>query len=1053
MTLPPLEIISAGAGSGKTYQLKERLGQWVATKRIAPERIVAVTFTEAAATELRERIRGELLARGRGEDALRLDQAYISTIHGFGLRVLTEFGFEAGVSPKPRLLNADEQEVLLRDALTRTDKTENIVSNLEAFGYQFRPFKNSPEAQFREDLLRVVELLRSVGSGDDAQKHADWAEQHVRTRYGAPGDGVAMSEALRCSVHALLEQFPENLAERYSDIQTVRRELHRDYRNLRRVRDDPAHLGDWKLWQELRKLRRSNRRTSMPDGYDELADAVVNAAHALPGHPGPVDHAVEHIRTLILAAQDVLKRYAEAKREAGLVDYGDMIAMAGHLLRTRPDVRDTLRGRIDCLVVDEFQDTNPLQFDLLWQLTSSGVPTVVVGDLKQAIMGFQGADPQLFEALVRQNREVTHALENNWRSQPTLMAFINELGGRGLFGDTYVRLEPQRCESQLHPLEVLRFPEKAQKGQNAVRASAVGARIQELLKDPVGQVPDEHTGEWRRLKGSDFAVLCPTHDMLGEYATVLRALGLRVRLQASGWFHSRPVQLALHALAYVVNPSDRHAALYLAVTELGSTSLQEGLSRLMDKGFIDEPLLQRLDALVIPGEEHTVHAQVADVLEALGLFDIVAHWPDAEPCRANLLRLLSEAAEFTGATREALAQGGFHGSGLETFLAWLTLRVQDSDNQPDPRVLDEDSVVLSTWHSAKGREWPVVAVCGLEKKVEPRLPQLSLEYPSFDELSDLLSTARVIYAPAFDAPEANDRFLEPLQPLAETEARRLLYVALTRARDRLMIEWPEYIGDKDKTTYWSLLTREGRLTLAEDAIRVGDSRFACHITSGGTVLPEEMKPEASSADTALPQVGRRAIRSMVPHAALTPDSRVPSGLHSEPAPGEIEGLNLEHYGTGLEAVAGLTGATLGTFLHRCFEVLGARPEWSDRLGSITGVSATPEEWTRIGTAVAQFEAFLRQRFAYVSMAREWPLLALDERGTVVSGTADLLVRSPDGFWIIDHKSDPIENARASFSRYQAQLLAYADMLRASGLPVCGIGVNWIRLGQVVLQPL
>ena len=98
--LPKLTIIPAGAGSGKTHTIQEKLGEWVVQGRIAPERIVAVTFTEAAAAELRERIRAKLLGLGRLEDALKLDQAYISTIHGFGLRLLTEFAFDAGTFPQ-----------------------------------------------------------------------------------------------------------------------------------------------------------------------------------------------------------------------------------------------------------------------------------------------------------------------------------------------------------------------------------------------------------------------------------------------------------------------------------------------------------------------------------------------------------------------------------------------------------------------------------------------------------------------------------------------------------------------------------------------------------------------------------------------------------------------------------------------------------------------------------------------------------------------------------------------------------------------------------------
>ena len=218
-----------------------------------------------------------------------------------------------------------------------------------------------------------------------------------------------------------------------------------------------------------------------------LADAVIEAANALPTHPGPREQAVLHIESLIAAGQEVLVHYAQAKREAGLVDYGDMIAMAAEMLRSRPDVLNTLVQRIDCLVVDEFQDTNPLQFALLWQLKDAGVPTVTVGDLKQAIMGFQGADPRLFDALIRQNQDVAKPLTSNWRSQPNLMHFINAVGP-GLFGNEYVPLAPQGAESTQEPIELIDFAVKAKKGQHAVRALSVGDRLKTLLEDPAQQI-------------------------------------------------------------------------------------------------------------------------------------------------------------------------------------------------------------------------------------------------------------------------------------------------------------------------------------------------------------------------------------------------------------------------------------------------------------------------------------------------------------------------------------------------------------------------------------
>ena len=404
MTLPPLTIVPAGAGSGKTYTIQQQLGEWVAEGKIAPERIVAVTFTEAAAAELRERIRAKLLGLGRLEDALRLDQAYISTIHGFGLRLLTEFAFDSGLSPKPRLLNEDEENTLIRLALARTDKADVITSNLAQYGYKYDYNSGkSAEECFRDVLLAVVSQLRSVGWKEESTAYAEHAASWITKRYGATGDGDVLTARLRTAVEALLSAFPESLARECGTNATALKELQRDFRNLHNARNSNALETDWKLWKELRSLRKTKRGAPMPDGYDELADVVIEAADALSSHPGPLAHACSHIKALLAAGQEVLVHYAQAKREAGLVDYSDMIAMAGEVLSKRPGVLDTLVERIDCLVVDEFQDTNPLQFSLLWQLKEAGVPTVIVGDLKQAIMGFQGADPRLFDALVQQN--------------------------------------------------------------------------------------------------------------------------------------------------------------------------------------------------------------------------------------------------------------------------------------------------------------------------------------------------------------------------------------------------------------------------------------------------------------------------------------------------------------------------------------------------------------------------------------------------------------------------------------------------------------------------
>ena len=192
-------------------------------------------------------------------------------------------------------------------------------------------------------------------------------------------------------------------------------------------------------------------------------------------------------------------------------------------------------------------------------------------------------------------------------------------------------------------------------------------------------------------------------------------------------------QIALYALAYVANPADKHAALYLAVTELGSLSLQDALNQLITKGKISDPILTKLDTLSDLVAEGSLYTMVSDTLNQIGFYDVVSKWSDAQQARANLLRLQAEAAEYMNANREALANSGIYGNGIQSFLAWLRVKLEDNNEQPDSKVVDEDAIELVTWHSSKGREWPIVVVAALDRKITAKLPNLGLGYDSFAE--------------------------------------------------------------------------------------------------------------------------------------------------------------------------------------------------------------------------------------------------------------------------------------------------------------------------------
>ena len=648
MNLPPLTIIPAGAGSGKTYTIQTKLSEWVKRKIISPERIIAVTFTEAAANELRERIRFALLddPKVNMDQVLALDQAYITTIHGFGLRLLQEYCFEGGWSPEPRLLSEDEGDILIRQALAITRKADAIMADLAKFGYRWDFFKGSAEDQFRAQLSRLIQKHRILGLNDLDKRIKTHLMQKIKKLYGRTGKAEILEVRLLSAIKILLKKFPDSQVDLYPSNATYQKEMSADYRNLLKARKKDALKGDWALWVTLQNLRTSRRGSKLADGYDDLAGEVMTAAKQLCHHPGPLEDALLHAESLVDAAQDCLQQHTSLKRNKSLVDYGDMLSLSHELLTNAPDVLQDLRDKVDCVVIDEFQDTNPLQFSLLWSLYRQGIPTMVVGDVKQAIMGFQDADPRLLEELERSEKAKLFPLKENYRTVIPLMNFLNAAGS-GLFPASYQKLTPKVTgNSDFEPLRIINFSNNK---AHLFYGAHVAAHIKSILKSRKKVL---EKGTYRSVQGRDIAILLPTHTIIEKYAESFRKAGLQVQVEESGWFESRSVQLLYYAMLYAADPDDRHAALYLAVTELGQGELEGSVKELINGKSLNEPVLAKLLTLHKANEISDVYSLVNKVIVALNLFSTISTWPEVSQERANILRFLAEAEEFTLSIRK-----------------------------------------------------------------------------------------------------------------------------------------------------------------------------------------------------------------------------------------------------------------------------------------------------------------------------------------------------------------------------------------------------------------
>lgn len=1044
--LPLLTLVPAGAGSGKTYRIKEKLADWVESGKVQPDRIAAVTFTETAASELRDRIRTTLMARSRMEDALRLDQSFITTIHGFGNRLLVEYAFEARHSPAPRLLGEDEESLLLRKAIARIERIEAISRKLELYGYKYDHASGTDGAgQLRDRILSCIQMLRVIGGGVNRSVRLDHALGVIDQAYGPTEDAKVLIEPLRRSTQALLKAYPDCMRD-FVNSNSAKAAVEADHRFLQEAANTTALDDNWGLWLKLQNLKVFKSDNQLPAGYQELAREVITLASELYRHPGPLADARQHTEVLLKSAWDTLNDYAQRKLEKGIIDFTDMIDIARQLLEI-PEVLEHAASRFDCLVIDEFQDTNPLHFSMLWKLHQAGVPALVVGDVKQSIMGFQSADPRLMRSLIEQNREHCRPLDGNWRSQPALMDFVNAAGA-AMFEDIYTPLAPRApFTSKLSALEAICFEGPGIKA--GVQAQHVAARIKAILSDKKKLVYDYRLKRHRQVRGEDIAVLGLTHRRLKVYAEALAVIGIRARLEQDGWFLSRPVQLLYHGLCGVADPGDRHAALYLSITELGEQDLSSAMGTLLKGGELPLPLLERLDDIGRHQGTLAVDELVARTIDAMQLYDVISTWPDAGQARANLLRFQGEAEAFVHADREALAGGGFYGTGLKTFLAWLqrNLKEREGDRQPTPHVHDEEAVQLLTWHAAKGKEWPIVVVTTLDCDVAGRLPSLDIGYTDFSDLTEVLDNARIEFSPQFAAREINDRFLRPLDDKAREEGLNLLYVALTRAREQLVLEWPQNLATSKRYTFWHLLGDSARIRLDANQMLVGEAPFACQVTAADKEPPTEFQQPVSPVSQMLPVLGRRALLDADLPKELTPEFVTPSSLHGIETGWKVPAVSTISYAVPPKLTLA-SGAERGLIVHRALELL-CQDVPEARARTVVGPAIEDADWRILQSTAKQFMGALSAEFAPTALHWEVPIVAADKAGSVINGTIDLLVETKEGYWIIDHKSDETDVWKERFATYWPQLECYARAIyQGMGFRVIGVAIHWACCGQI-----
>lgn len=1030
-----IEIISASAGSGKTFRLAQTLERAIVDRKARPEAIVATTFTREAATELSSRVRQRLLAGQMPAEAQLLEAAWIGTINSVCARVVETAAFELGLSPQLETMDETVAGSTFRSVLSRLLTSER-QGRLDALARRMVDFR------WAEEVPRLVNFARANhldAQGLRAQGRHSVDSGAALFRPLVSHDGVVERTA------AALEAFIDEAPARGDSTKTTRGALELAERalvSLRREVELP-----WKDWCALAKIKPGAKCKDLGTNVREAAIEHGRSSALWED----VQAAIEECYAL---AADAMALYDRHKRSFGVLDFTDQEVFALQALKLEP-VRVRLAGTIDLVLVDEFQDTSPLQLAIFNELASLAKGSVWVGDQKQAIYGFRGTDPELMDAAIDSilGAKEPETLGHSWRSRSRLVetssdAFAAAFEPLGV-PPSRVRLEAAetREADALGPVFEA-WPAEARNKQED--ADALAAGIVQLLADPSVHVRDPlgpREGELaiRRARRSDVAVLCRTHATCQRVADALEAVGVSVAQPRTGLLGTPEGRASLVALKLFCAPADalaRAELARLAWTEDPQRWLEALLEAEPGHAFEEHPLIRQVESVAAsnPGAGGVTALDL--VMDAIAADELCRGWGDAQTRLDNLDALRAHAVVF----RDTALASGTATSPAALVLALEALERDEADARAVPR--GTDRVQISTWHAAKGREWPITVLTELTERPSSSLGVRAFSSSDAFDGADPLAGRVVRYWPNPYEPRNNGMpFHDALDAHPEAvaadrrarfEGLRLLYVGWTRARDRLVV------AGRRKT-----LEGAGSLELLKPSVFDLDAKVF-RTPNGETPLlvrstvPREPETDVVEREAELGPPLRASVS--YPPARLSPSELQTQGR-------AVESVRL---GAALQAGEGVGTAAFGSAVHA---FLAADRESFDEPRRFQLAADILQRWEVADTPPVsllemsdRLQVWLRKRWTSATMHREVPLSTHRESGTLLSGIADLLVETPRGWIIVDHKTHV--GSQAELEAYAAgvvgQLSAYAEILAALGRDVVAWVVHFPVAGRAVV---
>jgi len=963
--------VVAGPGSGKTTVLVEYFKRLVEAG-VDPLRILAITFTEKAAANMRAKL-AEAFS-GNTERRAKLERAWVSTVHGFCSRLLAENAVFAGIDPQFAVADAALSRRMQQEAM---DEAMNAL--LEEHPAAMRALVRGLSSwDFEGSLLSAFDAMRGAGN-------------RVEDLAAFP---VPAGAALQSVAGTLEEVRGESLSMwKYSQKEYLRQVLEQ-------AESIVTSHGTLETLQAIaafscnrNSVKRSSRASDLLKNMKDQLDAVESTL------------ITEHYAAERRALLDILLRfdriYRGRKRQAGLLDFADLEEYTVRVLEQNAGTRSRVRSQFDHILMDEFQDTNGQQARLM-RLVRAPDRFYAVGDINQSIFGFRHAEPEQFERYQQEIAERGRRVEltDNFRSRAGVLSAVETIMAEAE-GVVQRPLVARREFDSAREVCV----ELARAADLEGEARWVARRIVELGEEG--------------FAFRDMAVLVRNSEVMGGLAKAFEEAGVPfVVNQGKGFYETREVNDLAHLLRVIANPRDEVSLAVVLRSPLVAVS-DESLMALKTVGDNLGGGLMRL------GPDRQSGFEAADYSKLCSFRDRLKQWRLRREY-VSFDRLLLEAMDHCGYEPESGARGR---ANIDKFLAQAReasgkMSLDDFveqvalDREDDPREQDsppEDSadvVTMMTVHAAKGLEYPVVFVAALHKGVKTNPPIVA-----FSKKTGLGAQWR---NPG-GGKDKDDLFMQALRDewdqREENESKRLLYVAMTRAEELLVLSF-----SGDRVQNWAGTVAK-RLEVKWDGER---DEVVTRTAPGG----KEWKLRVVAAGQVPPNT--RA------HVAAVNVSTARAGAPVELAAPAVTGQ--QDANTTVTALAQFAICPRAYYLGSYLGFEGRPRKLAEGDGEVTAgefgtqvhallagsqVAAADEKALRLAEVFRQSPLGRRLERA-TRVEREFDFL-MSVEGLVIGGQVDLWFEEGGELVIVDYKTDAITTAqaRARAREYELQLRLYA----------------------------